>query len=135
MSEPAGDPNDPKPALWRGKAEGLGSWLFRAVIGLTGLALAAWFSFPWVEEQFLSDAAPTVVEVVAVTGQSPDRHHQAFRHTVRLPDASTALFWTDRVHAPGERLLVMAVRGRITHRLLLRSPLGGEQIEHSAPRR
>jgi hypothetical protein len=46
----------------------------------------------------------------------------SFRYLVKLPDGRTATLHADRIHRPGDRLVVMAATGRITGRVLLSPP-------------
>ena len=120
----------PRPPLWKAKPAKRLAWPLRAALLAVGLAALALSTFPWTEQQFLSDAAPVLIEIVKVEQAAQDSEkHPLYRHSARLPDGTLADFWDGRIHTPGERLVAMGVRGRITKRLVLQSPVAGEPVE------
>lgn len=118
----------PKPPLWRSGLKSESSPLLIAVGVVLALLVPLLMAFPWIEEHFLSSpASPIIVEVVkADVSDDSGEKVRVFRHAGRLANGEQAAFWSERLHRPGERLAVMASRGRITHRVRLRPPYAGE---------
>ena len=82
---------------------------------------------PGFEENFLSTPASfvevSIVSLNATTGADEDGRPTTFRYTARLPDGSEARFSSRRGYREGDRVVVLASRGRITGILRLRDPI------------
>ncbi len=110
----------PKPPLWRSKNERRASFLFVAcgtIMVLITIVLGA----VMLEGQFFSvPIGQAEVEVVRLqSGMPPDEGPAVYRHLVRLSDGSLRVFVSQRVHQPGEKLVVTVTRGRLTGRTRL----------------
>ncbi len=74
------------------------------------------------ERLLATDPEPIEVRIVSRHGVLASEEAPSFRYGVVLPDGSPAHYWSDRVHAVGDRLTVLVSRGRITGRILLSEP-------------
>ncbi len=110
----------PKPELWRPVSEKpTPRWIIALVILLAAVTL------PLIgialEPYFLSTPIGQVeVSVVKVVGGVPaDEMPASFQHLVALRDGSQLYFNAERIHRPGETLLVTASQGRFTGKVRL----------------
>ena len=111
----------PKPPLWQSTqkrsllARIIGAVLMIGVVAVLAVGLEGYLlSVPMGQVE---------VTVVRVEGGTPQEERPAaFRHVVALPDGSEARFTSERLHPPGEKLIVTAARGRLTGRIRLGEP-------------
>jgi hypothetical protein len=116
----------PKPPLWAGKPHvPLPAWALVILFGVGAVVVV--ILLPGFHQQWLSSPAiPIEVTVVRLEtgepGRAAPRAPSLFHYVVSLQDGSEARFTSDAVHRPGERLLVMSQRSRLTGGLKLGSP-------------
>jgi hypothetical protein len=113
----------PKAPLWQSKPEPPPS---RATLIALGLLASVFLAVTAVlfEGSLLSmpigQTTVTVMEVQA--GRPADEVPASYRHLVELPDGTRRNFVCERIHRPGERLLVTVNRGLLTGRVRLGAP-------------
>lgn len=76
-------------------------------------------------ESYLLSIPIGQVEVTVVrleSGTPQEEIPASYRHVVKLADGSEHRFFAERMHQPGERLIVTASRGRLTGRRWLGVP-------------
>ena len=75
-------------------------------------------------ERLLSTSPePAVVRIVSRDGVLPsDDGPPSFRYGVALENGALAHYWSEHVHNVGDRLTVLASRGRLTGRIVLSEP-------------
>lgn len=111
-----------RPPLWQPEAASVSGRTWIAAV--LALALGLVVTIGILGEYFTGSALPLEVEVLRLDSSVPTDGPSSYRYWVRLPDGSESRFESARVYRPGDRVVAMASRGRLTGRVWLRSPHG-----------
>jgi hypothetical protein len=127
---PAGDSPEgpgyrPKPPLWRPPENRRRSATTIAISALALAFLGAVGTFPAVESHFLATPAePTAVTVgwIENAEHADEETPMYFHYVVTLPDGSRGRLASEHLFKPGDRLVAMISRGRVTGRTIISPP-------------
>lgn len=114
-----------KPPLWRPARERRRSAITILLGGLAMVVMGAVASFPVVEKAFLSTpahATPVTITAIENASHADEETPMYFHYVVTLPDGSSGRFASQTPHRPGEHLMAMVSRGRLTGRIIVSAP-------------
>ena len=112
-----------KPPLWQSKVPQASAAKIATIV--IGTMVAVFVLFVLGFEKDVLGVAMGQVEVVVIRIQDDKPQAKlppSFRYIVALPDGKTAAFISDQIQAPGSRLVVTVIRGRVSGRIWLGGP-------------